>query len=251
MVGDGALDAGRLEGSASLAPDARRVVRAARRGAPRPREPGAQRHPDQHLHRPARRRHRPEGARAPARPARRGGTERRAGPHLARRGRGRARSTQEPFLIDTWDALVGSLPKDWSDLYVELTLDSSDYLEPAALAIAPINPSRWRDTTAFRFRCARRFGYGASPEMVRRCMERLDERGLTGSLRSCAPFRTRSPCRRKALSGTSEASPFEPACGTHGSPTSPLLHARLSPSASRATPGKARLRPRGAKASSA
>jgi hypothetical protein len=88
----------------------------------------------------------------------------------------------EPFLIDTWDALVGALPEDWSDLYVELTLDSSDYLEPAALATAPINPSRWGDTTAFRFRCAHRFGYGASPGMVRRCLERLDERGLTGSL---------------------------------------------------------------------
>jgi hypothetical protein len=86
-------------------------------------------------------------------------------------------------LVHAWDVAVAALPDDWSDLYLELTLDSSDYLQPGALAIAPLNPARWEDTTAFRFRSARRFGYGASPEMVRRCMARLDERGITGSLR--------------------------------------------------------------------
>jgi hypothetical protein len=89
---------------------------------------------------------------------------------------------EDAFLADTWESLVAGLPEDWSDLYVELALDSSDYLQPGALAIAPLNPARWQDTTAFRFRCARRSGYGASPAMVKRCMERLDERGITGSL---------------------------------------------------------------------
>jgi hypothetical protein len=89
---------------------------------------------------------------------------------------------EDTWLAETWDSLVAGLPEDWSDLYVELTLDSSDYLQPGALAIAPLNPARWEDTTAFRFRCARRFGYGASPGMARRCLERLDERGITGAL---------------------------------------------------------------------
>ena len=31
-----------------------------------------------------------------------------------------------------------------------------------------------------QFRCARRFGYGASPGMVRRSLERCDEAGITG-----------------------------------------------------------------------
>ena len=86
-------------------------------------------------------------------------------------------------LVDEWDVEVAALPDDWSDLYVELTLDSSDYLQPGALALAPLNPARWGDTSSFRFRCARRFGYGASPQMVRRCLERLHERGITGSIR--------------------------------------------------------------------
>ena len=89
----------------------------------------------------------------------------------------------EGSLVDAWDMEAAALPDDWSDLYAELTLDSSDYFEPGALLTAPLNPARWQDTPSFRFRCARRFGYGASPQMVRRCMERLDERGITGSVR--------------------------------------------------------------------
>jgi hypothetical protein len=85
------------------------------------------------------------------------------------------------WLADAWEAALASLPEDWSDLYVQVTLDSSDFLQPGALAIAPLNPAR-AGGTAFRFRCARRFGYGASQQMVGRCLKRLDERGLTGSL---------------------------------------------------------------------
>jgi hypothetical protein len=86
-------------------------------------------------------------------------------------------------LAEAWDAALAELPPDWSDLYVELELTSSDHLEPAALALAPVNPTRYGETSGFRFRCARRFGYGASPGMVRRCLARLDERGIPGELR--------------------------------------------------------------------
>jgi hypothetical protein len=33
-----------------------------------------------------------------------------------------------------------------------------------------------------RFRCAHHFGYGASAEMTARCLERCDEKGLTGEV---------------------------------------------------------------------
>jgi len=33
-----------------------------------------------------------------------------------------------------------------------------------------------------RFRCARAFGYGVSPEMAGRCLERCDEEGITGEV---------------------------------------------------------------------
>jgi hypothetical protein len=87
-----------------------------------------------------------------------------------------------PTLAESWDAAPATLPSDWSDVYAEVELTSSDHLDPAALAMAPLNPARYGDTPGFRFRCARRFGYGASPGMVRRCLARLDERGIPGEL---------------------------------------------------------------------
>jgi hypothetical protein len=84
--------------------------------------------------------------------------------------------------VELWEGALAALPPDWSDLQAEIRLDSTDYLEPGALALAPLNPARVPGETAFRFRCARRFGYGASVEMVRRCLARLDERGMTGSV---------------------------------------------------------------------
>jgi hypothetical protein len=85
-------------------------------------------------------------------------------------------------LAEAWDALSASLPADWTDLYAQLDLTSSDHLDPAALALAPINPLRYGPANGFRFRCARSFGYGASPGMTRRCLARLDERGIGGTL---------------------------------------------------------------------
>ncbi len=83
-------------------------------------------------------------------------------------------------LPEAWDAAAAGLPADWSDLLGEIELDSSDYVEPAALNLAPINPRRVGDTLRLQFRSARLFGYGASPGMVRRCLERCDAAGITG-----------------------------------------------------------------------
>jgi hypothetical protein len=88
-----------------------------------------------------------------------------------------------PTLAASWTAAVAGLPKDWTDVYAELELRSTDYLEPAALALSPVNPARYGGRPGFRFRAARQFGYGASPQMVRRCLERLDERGIGGEIR--------------------------------------------------------------------
>ena len=81
----------------------------------------------------------------------------------------------------SWERALAPLPPDWTDLLCELELDSSDYLDPAALLCAPLNPTRDRERLAFLFRCAGRAGYGASRTMVRRCCERLDGVGITGA----------------------------------------------------------------------
>ena len=101
-------------------------------------------------------------------------------------GSGEAEAQPEiarPTFVATWEAALASLPPDWSDLYAEIELVSTDWLERAALLLAPANPARYGGKPAFRFRAARRFGYGVSPEMLRRCLERLDEARIRGELR--------------------------------------------------------------------
>lgn len=82
-----------------------------------------------------------------------------------------------------WDAELSRLPRDWSDLYAEIELDSSDYLDRGALLLAPINPARAGGPASLRFRAASRKGYGAAVGMTRRAFERLDDEGLSGRIR--------------------------------------------------------------------
>ena len=86
-------------------------------------------------------------------------------------------------LADAWDGLLRRLPPDWSDLYAEVEVDSTDYLERVALLLAPVNPSRYGGPSSFRFRSASTKGYGVAPGMARRALERLDDEGLGGRVR--------------------------------------------------------------------
>jgi hypothetical protein len=85
-------------------------------------------------------------------------------------------------LADQWNEAVADLPPDWSDLLCRLELTSSDDLPRAALLAAPLNPSRPDGEVGFEFRVARNTGYGASPQMARRCLERVDESGIRGTV---------------------------------------------------------------------
>ena len=90
----------------------------------------------------------------------------------------RRRST----LREQWETGLATLPSDWSDLYAEVRLSSTDFLERGALLLAPVNPSRFGGPTTLRFRCARRFGYGVAPEVAARCLQRCDEGRITGDV---------------------------------------------------------------------
>ena len=91
--------------------------------------------------------------------------------------------TSRRTLRASWASAIASLPEDWSDVYAELELTSTDHLERAALMMAPTNPARFGGAPGFRFRCARRAGYGASPEVVARCLQRCDEHDIRGEVR--------------------------------------------------------------------
>jgi hypothetical protein len=86
-------------------------------------------------------------------------------------------------LAGAWDAAVATVPSDWSDLFCELGLTSTDHVDHAALLLAPINPLQREGRPGFRFRVARSTGYGASPGMVRRCLCRLDDEAIPGDVR--------------------------------------------------------------------
>src|SRR5207248_1392098 len=57
-------------------------------------------------------------------------------------------------LAASWTAEVEALPPDWSDVYAELELTSTDHLDGAALLLAPVNPGRFGARPGFRFRVA-------------------------------------------------------------------------------------------------
>ena len=86
-------------------------------------------------------------------------------------------------VADSWDTALAPLPNDWTDLLCELEIESSDNLDRAALLCAPLNPARDASRLVFTFRCSGRSGYGVSRSMARRCLERLDHDGITGSTR--------------------------------------------------------------------
>lgn len=85
-------------------------------------------------------------------------------------------------LVQSWEELQAGLPPDWSDVLCQLDLESSDHVPRAALHGAPLNPTRVPGKSAIRFRASVEHGYGTSPGMVRRCLERMDAEGITGSL---------------------------------------------------------------------
>jgi hypothetical protein len=85
-------------------------------------------------------------------------------------------------LVDAWDAEVATLAPGWRDLLCELVLDSSDHVPRAALLGAPLNPTRVPGRLALRFRVSDGGGYGTSPGMTRRSLERMDAEGITGTV---------------------------------------------------------------------
>ena len=86
-------------------------------------------------------------------------------------------------LVESWDAALATLPPGWRDLLCELELASTDYLPRAALLGAPLNPTRNPREIALRFRVSSGLGYGTSPGMARRCLERIEADGITGRAR--------------------------------------------------------------------
>jgi hypothetical protein len=86
-------------------------------------------------------------------------------------------------LVASWQAELARLPSDWSDVFAEIELTSTDDIDRVALLCVPLNPRRDGNRAALRFRTAARFGYGASTSMVLRCFARCDEEAIPASVK--------------------------------------------------------------------
>jgi hypothetical protein len=101
-------------------------------------------------------------------------------------------------LAASWDTMLAALPADWSDLVAEVRLTSSDDIERGAVLCIQLNPRRVGERSAFRFRSARRAGYGVAPVMARRCFERCDAEAIRGEV---VALRALSDTRLEATQG--------------------------------------------------
>ena len=87
-------------------------------------------------------------------------------------------------LAQDFDAVVQSLPDDWTDLELDLRIaDESRYVDGAVLLsqvnAQPYSRAEWH----WRINVAHRFGHAAAPETVKGVLDKLDREGITGELR--------------------------------------------------------------------
>jgi len=86
-------------------------------------------------------------------------------------------------LADDFQAIIDTLPDDWSDLELELRIGDVERYIDAALYLVQVNAqplsySEWH----WRILVAHRFGHGAAAPAVHGTLRLLDEAGIDGEL---------------------------------------------------------------------
>jgi hypothetical protein len=86
-------------------------------------------------------------------------------------------------LADEFQAVVDSMPPDWSHLELDLRIfDEERYVEAATLLVQingmPYSQHDWH----WRLRVAHEFGHAAAAETVRGTLALLDDQGIEGEL---------------------------------------------------------------------
>ncbi|HEY1277241.1 MAG TPA: hypothetical protein VGF25_20205 [Thermoleophilaceae bacterium] len=86
-------------------------------------------------------------------------------------------------LADEFQAVVDSLPPDWTALELDLRLADEDRYVEAATLLVTINAMPYsQDEWHWRIRVAHGFGHAAAPETVRGTLALMDEQGIEGEL---------------------------------------------------------------------
>src|ERR1700709_2541491 len=86
-------------------------------------------------------------------------------------------------LAETFDAVVGSLPDDWTDLELDLRIfDESRYVDAAVYVVTCNAQPYSRHDWHWRLLVAHRFGHAASVPAVPTALKLLDEAGIAGEI---------------------------------------------------------------------
>jgi hypothetical protein len=87
-------------------------------------------------------------------------------------------------LAEEFEAVVESLPDDWTDLELDLRIaDETRYVD-AAVLLSQVNAQPYsRAEWHWRINVAHRFGHAAAPETVKGILAKLDRESIGGELR--------------------------------------------------------------------
>jgi hypothetical protein len=86
-------------------------------------------------------------------------------------------------LAEDFEAVLGSLPPDWTHLELDLRIDDEDRYIEAATFLTQINAMPYsKHDWHWRIRVAHEFGHAAAPETVRGTLALLEEVSIAGIL---------------------------------------------------------------------
>ena len=86
-------------------------------------------------------------------------------------------------LADDFQAVVDSLPPDWTHLELDLRIVDEDRYIEAATLLAQVNAQGYsKNDWHWRVRVAHEFGHAAAWETVRGTLRILDEQGIEGEI---------------------------------------------------------------------
>jgi hypothetical protein len=88
-------------------------------------------------------------------------------------------------LADDFQAILDTLPPDWTHLTLDLRIFDEDRYIEAATVLVQINVQPYsRADWHWRLRVAHEFGHAAAPETVKGTLAVLDEEGIEGELQA-------------------------------------------------------------------
>jgi hypothetical protein len=86
-------------------------------------------------------------------------------------------------LADSFQAVLDSLPDDWTDLELDVRIFDEQRYVDAAVLLAQVNAQPYsRADWHWRLLVAHRFGHAAAAETVRGTLELVDQEGIEGEM---------------------------------------------------------------------